>query len=210
MLFESKLSEAFSKEVTTMSGFAAGNPSKVTPLKSKTNKAKIGQILTNELIDMSIMLGEGAVPMPTPTKQPAPAADPAMDIAADPALDPGATPKQAAPDVLKSPEPAAPAPEAGGNVLKSKGEGLPSGSDYSVDMANSQLTGVIDKWMDLAGNYAEGDQRHNFIEIGERLREIVGVLERDFCQTGTQKETTAPTEDLSIVSPQAGEDLNEQ
>lgn len=58
--------------------------------------------------------------------------------------------------------------------------GIPSGSGYDLNMAKSQLDGIIEKWMDLAGNFPEGEKRHEFIEIGERLREISGVLHRDF------------------------------
>jgi len=58
--------------------------------------------------------------------------------------------------------------------------GLPSGGGYTVEMAKGQLDGIIGKWMDLAGNYPEGDERHKFMEIGERLREISAVLNRDF------------------------------
>lgn len=56
----------------------------------------------------------------------------------------------------------------------------PSGNEYTLDMAKGQLDGIIEKWMDLSGNYPEGEQRHKFIEIGERLREISGVIHRDF------------------------------
>jgi len=60
--------------------------------------------------------------------------------------------------------------------------GLSSGSNYTVEMVKSQLDGILKMWMDLAGNYPEGDDRHKFLEIGERLREISGVVERDFVQ----------------------------
>lgn len=62
------------------------------------------------------------------------------------------------------------------------GEGISSGSNYTVEMVKNQLDGILKMWMDLAGNYPEGDERHKFIEIGERLREISGVVERDFVQ----------------------------
>ena len=62
------------------------------------------------------------------------------------------------------------------------GAGISSGSNYTVEMVKSQLDGILKMWMDLAGNYPEGDERHKFIEIGERLREISGVVERDFVQ----------------------------
>lgn len=68
----------------------------------------------------------------------------------------------------------APAPE---NI-----PGTPSGNKYSVDTAMGQLEGILKNWMLMAGEFPEGEQKHNFIEIGERLREISGVLERDFGQ----------------------------
>jgi hypothetical protein len=58
--------------------------------------------------------------------------------------------------------------------------GLPSGKSYTLNMAKKQLDGILEQWMDLAGNYEEGEERHNFLEIGERLREISAVLQRDF------------------------------
>lgn len=58
--------------------------------------------------------------------------------------------------------------------------GTPSGSGYTVKQAKGQLDGIIKQWLMMAGNYPEGEQRHNFLEIGERLREISGVLQRDF------------------------------
>lgn len=58
--------------------------------------------------------------------------------------------------------------------------GMPSGNNYTIDQAKGQLDGIIKNWMDMAGNYPEGEQRHNFIEIGERLREISAVINRDF------------------------------
>jgi hypothetical protein len=58
--------------------------------------------------------------------------------------------------------------------------GLPSGGGYTLEIAKGQLDGILGKWMDIAGNYPEGDQRHKFIEIGERLREISAVIQRDF------------------------------
>jgi hypothetical protein len=65
--------------------------------------------------------------------------------------------------------------------------GLPSGSNYTLEMAKGQLDGILGKWIDLAGNYPEGDKRHQFIEIGERLREISAVLQRDYI--GDQSKT---------------------
>ena len=60
--------------------------------------------------------------------------------------------------------------------------GLPSGSKYTLQQAKGQLDGVIRQWMDLSGNYPEGDKRHNFLEIGERLREITAVIQRDYLE----------------------------
>ena len=73
-------------------------------------------------------------------------------------------------------------PAAGGEV-----PGLPSGNNYTIDQAKGQLDGIVKNWMDLAGNYPEGEQRHNFIEIGERLREISAVLNRDFMNANKQQ-----------------------
>ena len=60
--------------------------------------------------------------------------------------------------------------------------GLPSGRGYNVQQAKGQLDGIIKQWMDMAGNYPEGDKRHNFLEIGERLREISAVINRDYIE----------------------------
>lgn len=76
-----------------------------------------------------------------------------------------------------------PREEAAPTEAASTGEvvpGLPSGSKYTLSQAKGQLDGIIKFWMDLAGNYPEGEQRHKFLEIGERLREISAVLNRDF------------------------------
>ena len=40
--------------------------------------------------------------------------------------------------------------------------------------------------MDMAGGFGEGEQRHRFIEIGERLEEISNTLERDFIANETE------------------------
>jgi hypothetical protein len=68
--------------------------------------------------------------------------------------------------------------------------GMPSGNNYTVDQAKGQLDGIIKNWMDMAGNYPEGEQRHNFIELGERLREISAVINRDF-MTNAKTQPTA-------------------
>ena len=53
---------------------------------------------------------------------------------------------------------------------------------YTIDMIIGQIRGVIKPWMQIASRYPEGEQRHNFMEIGERLSEIANTLERDFNQ----------------------------
>jgi len=60
------------------------------------------------------------------------------------------------------------------------GGSTPGGSGYTLENAKNQLDGIVDKWMELAGYYPDGEKRHDFLEIGERLREISGVLQRDF------------------------------
>ena len=60
--------------------------------------------------------------------------------------------------------------------------GASSGSNYTIEMAKGQLDGIIGKWMDIAGNYPEGERRHKFLEIGERLREISAVIHRDYIE----------------------------
>lgn len=88
--------------------------------------------------------------------------------------------------------------------------GMPSGSEYTVEQAKGQLDGIIKQWMDLAGNYPEGEQRHNFLEIGERLREISGVLNRDFIQQQPEGEPApeAPAPEVP-EAPEPEEDEDE-
>jgi hypothetical protein len=88
-----------------------------------------------------------------------------------------------------------------GDEGEEKGGGIPSGNNYSVEMAKQQLDGVIGNWMDLAGNYEEGEERHKFLEIGERLREISGVIARDYIQEKGPKDTMEPEGEMDLPTP---------
>lgn len=107
-------------------------------------------------------------PLKKPAPAPAPKAPGSPEAVVDPSeLDPDAPESL---DGLDVPESGTP-----GDV-----PGLPSGRGYTVDQAKGQLDGIIKQWMDLAGNYPEGEERHKFLEIGERLREISAVINRDY------------------------------
>jgi len=73
-------------------------------------------------------------------------------------------------------------PDEGGEAEGEKEDGTPQGSGYDLKMAKGQLDGILEKWMDIAGTYPDGSKRDEFMEIGERLREISGVLQRDFLE----------------------------
>lgn len=68
------------------------------------------------------------------------------------------------------------------DILDDDIPGASSGSNYTIEMAKGQLDGIIGKWMDISGNYPEGERRHKFLEIGERLREISAVIHRDYIE----------------------------
>lgn len=106
-------------------------------------------------------------------------------------------------------EPAAPAPAP----AHGQGEeipGTPSGSKYTVDIAMGQLEGILKNWMLLAGDFPEGEQKHNFIEIGERLREISGVLERDYGQQPTAPTSIQPPSGSPAGTPPPPQEAGEQ
>ena len=54
------------------------------------------------------------------------------------------------------------------------------GTKYTVAHAKGAIDGILSKWMEMVRDFPEGEKRHNFLEIGERLSEIAAVLERDF------------------------------
>ena len=55
-----------------------------------------------------------------------------------------------------------------------------SGSqEYSVNHVVSQLDGMVDHWFKLAQN-VQPEQKENFLKLGERLSEIVAVLQSEF------------------------------
>lgn len=83
----------------------------------------------------------------------------------------GEAPVERPPDVAPEPD-LGPSPEAPRPGYQASG--------YTIDNAKSQIDGILKRWMDLAGAFPEGDQRHNFLQIGERLEEIANTLERDF------------------------------
>jgi hypothetical protein len=93
------------------------------------------------------------------------------------------------------------------NSENKKGGATPAGSDYSIEQAHQQLDGVIGNWMDMAGKYPEGEDRHKFLEIGERLREIAGVIKRDYIESATDKapeDTMEPEEEPALGDELSG------
>lgn len=189
MIFDKALTEAL--QVTVLKGFY--NPSGLKPVQSTLERSSISvdpvdeppagaySNLRREKVKLSDSLIREAVPAAPP---PAPGGDESgvFDL-----NDPTGGPEDE-PDTLQDPteEPGLDDEDtiSGGEGSEGGegGEGLSSGSNYTVEMVKSQLDGILKMWMDLAGNYPEGDERHKFIEIGERLREISGVVERDFVQ----------------------------
>ena len=79
------------------------------------------------------------------------------------------------------PGPGPEGPETGIGLEEPPRGSLPP-TGYNVQQAKAQLDGILKRWMDMAGGFPEGEQRHRFIEIGERLEEIANTLERDFVQ----------------------------
>lgn len=95
--------------------------------------------------------------------------------------------------------------------------GTPGSAQMSVQQLKGQLDGLLKNWMDIAGEYPEGKKRHDWLEIGERLREISGVIQRDFVGTDITTEAIEglpashdpyePTkrDDLGIADPDLAE-----
>lgn len=88
------------------------------------------------------------------------------------------------------------APDLGendGNATEPQGEApettepLPVDGGYTIQMAKNQLDGVIKQFPKLSVQFPEGDKRHKFIEIEERLSEISAVLARDFINGGNNE-----------------------
>lgn len=100
------------------------------------------------------------------------------------------------------------APQQGGGQDQGQqgGGGLPNGGDYTTQNAKEQIDGILKNWLDLAGQYPEGDLRHNFLEIGERLREISGVLHRDFLGGAEESDQVRPPSgtESPVAGPSAG------
>jgi len=191
MKFDKALTEAL--QITVLKGIY--NPSVLKPIQSTLERSSISvdpvdcvpagvySNLRREKVKLSDSLIREAAP---PSAPPAPEGgdegggdEGVFDLKDPTAGGPEEQPEQE--DPLQDPTEE---PDLGdlGNEGDEGDEGLSSGSNYTVEMVKNQLDGILKMWMDLAGNYPEGDERHKFIEIGERLREISGVVERDFIQ----------------------------
>ena len=81
----------------------------------------------------------------------------------------------------------------------------PQPKQYTVEKAHKAIEGIISKWMQLAGQWPEGKQRHNFMEIGERLREIAGVLQRDFMSSQLQEQIKGLPDTMDPYAPSTRE-----
>jgi hypothetical protein len=98
----------------------------------------------------------------------------------------------------------------GGANSDEHGGATPSDGSYSTEQAYQQLNGILNNWMDLSGKYPEGEERHKFLEIGERLREIAGVIKRDYIDSEDEKAEKANDDigedDVDIGSPEMDEE----
>lgn len=82
------------------------------------------------------------------------------------------SPEEGIPEVRKDTPENAPGEEA--EVGPSVSEG------YTLEMAHGQLKGVLKNWYSIAGKYETGDKRNKFLELGERIQEVVNKIEQDF------------------------------
>ena len=174
MLTEKRLDEAL--EVTPLaqldSRLDQPGPAGIVPISSRNKAAKIGgkghssSMHIQNVPPVHSQLVREAAPAP----QEAPVAPQAAP----------ASPEQQGAQGEVSPEEIQPEDLPGQQGLEEPPTGMPSGSGYSIDIAKGQLDGILKHWMDLAGNFPEGKKRHEFLEVGERLREISAVINRDF------------------------------
>ena len=177
MLTEKRIDEAL--EVTPLaqldSRLDQPGPAGIVPISSRNKAAKIGgkghssSMHIQNVPPVHSQLVREAAPAPQ-VPQAAPAA---------PQAAPAPPEKQGAQGEV-SPEEIKPEDLPQQPGLEEPPTGMPSGSGYSIDIAKGQLDGILKHWMDLAGNFPEGKKRHEFLEVGERLREISAVINRDF------------------------------
>ena len=199
MLSEKRLNEAL--EVTPLaqldSRLDQPGTSGIVPVSSRNKVAKIGgkgspstMHIQNVPPVHSQLVREAQEAPPPPPAPPAPQASPGQQGA-----QPGVSPEEIQPEDLPQQQ----APEE-------PPTGMPSGSGYTIQGAKGQLDGILKNWMDLAGNFPEGKKRHEFLEIGERLREISAVINRDFLGAGGDGEAEpppAPPAPPAAASPEA-------